>query len=462
MSRAYKYKVINSEMVTTSTLVLSLQSSGRRAMEFKPGQYAAISFTRNNRPTPMRCFSMTSSPTQKGILQFGFKIKGLYTKSAIDALIPGSDVIVEGPFGNFAYDETINESTVMIAAGIGVTPFIGMMRYATLLNLPNRIMLVYGCHDQNDIPFLQELYEIANHNPNLYIVFVLSDGPTDKLTASGLTAVNGHIDSELLDSLINNQYLGLSYFICGSPAFMHSTVANLTSKGVPKSSVKTEYLSQGQRGPKALTHDLSFQVYALTGLGILLGTGTTLLADAAKAAPQANVTNTTATQAISVGSNSRQLAVSNIIKNLKNPTTSRTPAVSNKPTSSSGGTNPSPLPNPTPSPTPQPTPSPSPSPGPPPPPPPPPVAPILSLSASPKTVAKGKPAVIVWSTNSNATQPVACDASGGWQGVLAANGSITITPTATATYNLDCYNVAGSSSKSVTINVCKSTPSHPC
>src|SRR5665213_1716250 len=144
MSQVHEYTVTSSQMSTESTLELFLHSNNkrlRRTLSYEPGQYAAISFMHNNRPTPARCFSITSSPTEQGLLQFGIRVHGNFTKTAMQSLIPGSKVIIEGPFGNFVFNAERDRSALMLAGGIGITPFISMLRYAARLQLPNDILL---------------------------------------------------------------------------------------------------------------------------------------------------------------------------------------------------------------------------------------------------------------------------------------------------------------------------------
>ncbi|MGI0133336.1 MAG: ferredoxin--NADP reductase, partial [Candidatus Micrarchaeaceae archaeon] len=146
MSKIYEYTVIDSKLTSPNTLVVTLYDNERRKpLTFEPGQYAAVSFlNKRNRPTPARCFSISSSPTEQGFLQFGIRVGGGFTKTAQRELAPGSKMIVEGPFGNFTFNATRDRSAMFLAGGIGVTPFLSMIRYATRLQLPNDIMLVYS------------------------------------------------------------------------------------------------------------------------------------------------------------------------------------------------------------------------------------------------------------------------------------------------------------------------------
>jgi len=81
----------------------------------------------------------------------------------------------------------------------------------------------------------------------------------------------------------------------------------------------------------------------------------------------------------------------------------------------------------------------------------PPAVPTAALSAASTSVNSGASTTLTW-TSTNAT---ACQASGGWSGALAANGSqATAAVTASTTFSIVCTGAGGSSSTvSVTVNV---------
>jgi len=76
-------------------------------------------------------------------------------------------------------------------------------------------------------------------------------------------------------------------------------------------------------------------------------------------------------------------------------------------------------------------------------------APDLSLSVSQASITKGQSTTLFWSSSDS----VYCVASGGWGGNQVLNGSQTVNPATTTTYNLTCTGVGGSIKKSVTVTV---------
>jgi ferredoxin-NADP reductase len=175
------YIVQESTKITPSTLLLTLRrDETERPLAFEPGQYAAISFEHKGKPSPARCFSIVSSPTDQHLLQFSMRVRGHYT-TALSRLQEGEVVDVIGPYGGFVFDTSREKKAIFLAGGIGITPFMSMMRYLVALQSDNDITLLYSLASQDDVPFKDELLAIQNRHPNLKVLFVVGNGPTDSL-----------------------------------------------------------------------------------------------------------------------------------------------------------------------------------------------------------------------------------------------------------------------------------------
>lgn len=509
----YDYQVIESRMLTATTLAVTVyRDPAKGGFHYKPGQYAAISFRNHGRPTPARCFSMTSSPTEPGYLQFAMRIKGDFTTTAAKRIRPGAVIRLEGPFGSFVMRPFRDRMCVMLAGGIGITPFMSMARFAAAARMPNDLLLLYSCRSADDIPFAMELMELQRRNPRFHVIFAISDGPIDRLQSYGWQVVSGRVTDILLDSVLSGWYRDRTYFMCGPPPFMEALDQTLRSRGVPKRRIITEVFSQSVPQTGVLLGRPS-QVYALTALSLIVGTGMVINHDVGLT--KASDSSTDGSVAIektdeAAGSNSRQNEVDQIIGDLQGddgeevlepgdgqvpaepvppampgqvvpaptpgsrPSPVPAPAPVGRPTPSPGtaptpspspspspAPAPSPGPAPTPTPAPSPAPAPSPSPTPAPPPAPAPVVPALTLTASQTSINRGSSVTLSWRITNAATQPVSCTASGGWSGSKAMSGSQSVAPAATTTYSLRCANAAGAATRLVTVTVIQPAPPPP-
>jgi len=478
MSKTYTYTVVSSQMSAANALVIVLRSDSPHVLGYKPGQYAAISFIHRGRPTAARCFSIASSPTESGYLEFAVSLgKGL-SQTAASSLVPGTKVIVEGPFGDLIFNEKRDTSALFLVEGIGIAPVVSMLRYATRQQLASDLLVLYACPSQDDVPLAAEVLQLEQANPRLKVVFVLGTGMTNRLP--GQHILRGVINQPVLNQILSGTYTARTYFVSGSAGFVHDTTRLLLASGAPIESVMAETTRQGQETPRHIRHSIPLQVYTLTGLSLLLGTATTLGGEnpgtIAATVPSLGG-SASENQIAQDSSNSRQDAVDQTIAQLQsggsagsslhdsganNPTTSNTAGSGPSSTSgggslstgsgssgtsggsstgsggSTGGTTVAP---------------------------PPAVAPSLTFQASNTSITSGQSVTLSWSINGSATAPVSCTAGGGWSGSQDTNGSHSVKPSSTTTYSLTCSNSAGSSTKSVKITVapaCVSTPSNPC
>lgn len=264
----HPYFVQSAEKITPSTLLLTLERDHdeTRLFSFQPGQYAAINI-RRKRPSVARCFSVVSSPTNPDILQFSMRVRGKFTTN-LATLKPGDEVDVRGPYGGFILDSARDHSAVLLAGGIGITPFMSMIKYATTVRLATPLTLVYSVASQDDVPFLDTLRTLSAANHNLRVVFVVGKGDTDKLADFPVT--QGFVTPEILDAVSEHHYGNTTFFICGPPPFMNAAIKTLHAKGTPQERIITEAFSQGSHRQTGKIISWPKNMYALGGVGFAL------------------------------------------------------------------------------------------------------------------------------------------------------------------------------------------------
>lgn len=281
------YLVQENTKITRSTLLLTLRrDETERPLAFQPGQYAAISFEHRGKTSPARCFSIVSSPTDQHVLQFSMRLRGHFT-TALSRLQEGEIVDVIGPYGGFVFDSYRDKKAVFLAGGIGITPFMSMMRYVAALQSNNEVTLLYSCASQDDIPFKDELLTLQEGRPNLNVIFVVASGPIDSLPAAQVTS--GRIDASLLDRASGKDYQQQRFFICGPPPFMKATVNVLTKQGASSSNILTEAFTQSSPKQTSILRSWPANVYALAFVGLLLGGFAITMSDLLKSLPPVTV-----------------------------------------------------------------------------------------------------------------------------------------------------------------------------
>jgi ferredoxin-NADP reductase len=305
-----KYYVIDNQKLTPSTLLLTLRVGPRsKALVFKPGQYAVISFKQNGRPTPARCFSIVNAPSSHGIIQCSIRKKGRFTNAAM-GLAEGDVVNVTGPFGGFVFNERRDRNMVLIAGGIGITPFMSMIQYATNNKLTNEITLIYSCNDQNDVPFVEQLIDIEKRNPYFKIIFAISSGPTNRF--ANYDVVKGRITSEVISDAVNETFGDKTFFVCGPIAFMNAMTDILYENGVSEDRVMTEAFGHGPSSKKTKTQNWPRKVYMFGAVGLALSMVTVMISDLIKSLPS-SASSSPSTVTTPSSTNSRQDDLDNLI-----------------------------------------------------------------------------------------------------------------------------------------------------
>ncbi len=340
----HTYTVQESTKITPSTLLLTLQlEESERPLAFQPGQYASISYEKRGKFSTSRCFSIVSSPTDQHVLQFSMRVRGHFT-TALSKLQKGDLVDVTGPFGGFVFDTTRDKKAVFMAGGIGITPFMSMVRYLSALKADNDTVLLYSCASQDDVPFGDELRDIQDKHPNLKVIFVVGNGPIDKLPADQV--VSGRITPELLDKVTGKSYNDRRFFICGPPVFMKPMAGMLVKQGVPNTNILTEAFTQSSPRQTSVLRSWPANAYALGVIGIVLGSFAVMVSDLLRTLPSTTTLRPTKTAPYLI-TNARQKQLDQLVNSIPpSPdviTAPTTPSVSNQsPTILPDTTNPQP------------------------------------------------------------------------------------------------------------------------
>src|SRR5512132_3125130 len=143
----------------------------------------------------------------------------------------GADVDVEQPKGDFVLPEDTEPPYVFIAGGIGITVFRCMLRFIAEEGLPYRVTLVYSNRDRESAAFLDELAELEQNNPNLRVVFTMTDD-------EGWEGEHRRIDTDFLRDHLDGDLSSFKYMVAGPPGMVESMVETLQQAGVPDEQVK--------------------------------------------------------------------------------------------------------------------------------------------------------------------------------------------------------------------------------
>jgi predicted ferric reductase len=215
---------------------IALEPVGKR-FGYAPGQFQFIRIRSRTVGSAEHPFTIASSPARQAGISLTIKECGDFTKD-IGLLQPGDYATVHGPFGRFSHTfHSDEQDLVFVAAGVGITPFISMLRYMSDVRKPRRVLLVYASRTPADVLFQDELRAIeAAGSPALQVVHVLSDPPAD------WHGEVGRLDADRLMQ-ISGGPAAKSFYLCCPPAMMEALIRGLRRHNVSAARIHADYFS---------------------------------------------------------------------------------------------------------------------------------------------------------------------------------------------------------------------------
>lgn len=201
--------------------------------DYAPGQFMFLRLKMDGAISAPHPFTISSSPTSKH-LSISIKSVGDFT-SRIRECVESDQVFVDMPYGVFSFLNHDAERHVFIAGGIGITPFMSMLRFMKDKKLDKEVILIWGNKTQRDIAFEAELEKLASQMTSFKVFHVLSrekEWPGEK----------GRIDTEKIKRLAGDFTRG-EFFLCGPPGMMKDLEKALFTLGVEKRRIHSERFS---------------------------------------------------------------------------------------------------------------------------------------------------------------------------------------------------------------------------
>lgn len=233
-------------------------------------------------------FTISSAPADN--LQFTIKAMpgGKFTQRVSREWKVGDVVHIEGPYGIFSPDFRTERNLIFIAGGVGITPFLSMIRHVVrhcqqagdqqqllLLQFPLSVTLVWGIKDRRDLAFLDDFAALqsclagdpstvnggGNGRGGFRLVVLMSN---KNAVAEAIGAEGGAVWSRLPEWLRSNVVQGFlskqvlvdhvgpqvnsgqrpSYYICGPPPMTKAAVSLLGQVfGVRETEIHYEYFA---------------------------------------------------------------------------------------------------------------------------------------------------------------------------------------------------------------------------
>ncbi|UWX96228.1 FAD-dependent oxidoreductase [Arthrobacter zhaoxinii] len=157
---AVRLRLLETRELTPTARELVFEPS--RPVRFRAGQYVELAvphFEPDSRGS-RRIFSITTPPAEPGTVAVGLRVadSGSSFKTALLRMRPGAEVGATTVAGDFLLPRDAHTPVLMIASGIGITPFISQLRQ--IRGEDRDIVLVYAASSVDELAYAGELREL--------------------------------------------------------------------------------------------------------------------------------------------------------------------------------------------------------------------------------------------------------------------------------------------------------------
>ena len=195
---------------------------------FRPGQYALVTPPGVDAP---RGYSMSNLPGE-GLWRFVIKRTpgGAATGVLFDAMRPGDEVPIDGPYGIGWLREDAPRDLLLIAGGSGLSPMVSIARAAVASDrLQDRqIHFLYGCRAQRDACGEALIGGLAGFGERLRCTTAISE-PEPGEAWSGPTGLVHDVAAQLFGERMGE----LEIYFAGPPAMTAAIQRLMHETGVP-------------------------------------------------------------------------------------------------------------------------------------------------------------------------------------------------------------------------------------
>jgi CDP-4-dehydro-6-deoxyglucose reductase len=220
-------KVVSITYLTDDVARLMLQLPAVEDFRFKAGQWIYFVLKDGRK----RAVSIANAPNDSHQLELQIRhaMGGVFTDFVFNNLKPGALLRIEGPHGNFFYQEQ-DKPVILVAGGTGFAPIKGIFEYMVDQGVSNRAHLFWGSRARKDLD-QEDLVEQWVKQHSLTYTPVLSN-PVPGDDWQGQT---GFVHEAVMQAYPDMQ--DLSVYMAGPPQMIESCKAGFLEAGIAEDSL---------------------------------------------------------------------------------------------------------------------------------------------------------------------------------------------------------------------------------
>ena len=157
-------------------------------------------------------------------------------KRTLNSLPLGSEILLQGPFGWMTLPRNSTRPAVLLAGGIGITPFRSLIWNAAESPSPRRILLFHSVRVPEEAAFLEELQEMEQYNGRYKLICTVTQPEKSRMSWLGET---GRISMQMLSKWIPDLSVPI-YYIAGPPEMVTGVRQTLIGAGIAEEDIRAE------------------------------------------------------------------------------------------------------------------------------------------------------------------------------------------------------------------------------
>ncbi|CAD5996009.1 FAD-dependent oxidoreductase [Agreia sp. COWG] len=234
--RGVSLEFASAEQLTPSTTEFTFSS--HRPVSFRAGQYIELSVPHSgaDRSGTRRVFSIASAPSNPHEVRVGVRMGESPSsfKRALGSLRPGQKIRANLVAGDFLLPTDRARKVLLVAGGIGITPFISQLEHDAAESEARDLVLFYAVREHTELAYFETLRRLGTR-----VVLLAPESPS-QLPDGWAYAGSGRITADVIEKYVPDFAERVS-FVSGPPRLVGAVRTTLRRMGVRR--VKTDAFS---------------------------------------------------------------------------------------------------------------------------------------------------------------------------------------------------------------------------
>lgn len=225
-------KLLSKKEIASGTMAFHFEKP--EGFTFEAGQnadFALINPPATDEKGNMRTFSFVTAPHEDD-LAITTRMRESAFKNTLKNMEEGAEIEINGPMGNFVLHEKSDRPAIFLAGGIGITPYMSMIKDSLHRNLPHKIFLFYSNRRPEDAAYLEELEALDKESESFTMIATMTQDESWQ-------GEKGYISMDMVDRHVPDRSNAV-YYITGPQTMVDAMKKMLKDAGVSGDDIRLE------------------------------------------------------------------------------------------------------------------------------------------------------------------------------------------------------------------------------